>query len=107
MRIVIPTRGRTRRQLTLQPLPPELRKRTTIVCPKQEAVRLSCLYEDIEIVVQPDANWKIAQTREWTVHEWLRAGCDNLIMLDDDLRFSTRISKDDWHLQGNYSRLSS
>ena len=34
MQIVIPTRGRTHQQLTLQSLPRELRKRTTLVCPK-------------------------------------------------------------------------
>ena len=40
MQIVIPTRGRTNQQLTLQSLPRELRERTTLVCPKKEAVRL-------------------------------------------------------------------
>ena len=53
-------------------LPPELRKRTTLVCPKQEAVRLSCLYEDVEIVVQPDPDWTIAKKREWIMREWMR-----------------------------------
>ena len=99
MQIVIPTRGRTHQQLTLQSLPRELRKRTTIVCPKREAVRLSCLYEDVEIVVQPDPDWKIAQKRDWIVREWFRCGYDKIIMLDDDLRFATRVSADDWHLR--------
>ena len=40
MQIIIPTRGRTNQQFTLQVLPPELRERTTLVCPKREAVRL-------------------------------------------------------------------
>ena len=61
MQIIIPTRGRTNQQFTLSFLPPELRKRTTLVCPKQEAVRLSHLYEDVEIVVQPDPDWTIAK----------------------------------------------
>jgi hypothetical protein len=94
MAIIIPTRGRTNQQLTLQSLPRELRKRTTLVCPKKEAVRLSCLYEDIEIVVQPDSDWKIARKREWIMQAWLEAGYDKIIMLDDDLRFATRISAD-------------
>jgi hypothetical protein len=53
MQIIIPTRGRTNQQLTLQSLPRELRKRTTLVCPDQEAVRLAHLYDDVEIVVHP------------------------------------------------------
>ncbi|MGO9062104.1 MAG: hypothetical protein ACLQU2_32785 [Candidatus Binataceae bacterium] len=99
MQIIIPTRGRTNQQLTLQSLPGELRQRTTIVCPKNEAVRLSCLHEDVEIVVQPDPDWKIARKREWICGEWMRAGYDKIIMLDDDLSFATRISADDWHLR--------
>jgi hypothetical protein len=99
MQIIIPTRGRTSQQLTLQSLPPELRKRTTLVCPKQEAVRLSSLYADVEIVIQPDPDWKIAKKRDWIMREWFRCGYDKIIMIDDDLSFATRISADDWHLR--------
>ena len=99
MQIIIPTRGRTNQQLTLQSLPDELRKRTTIVCPKNEAVRLLSLYEDVEIVVQPDPSWNIARKREWILREWMRAGYDKIIMLDDDLLFSTRISAADRRLR--------
>ena len=99
MQIVIPTRGRTHQQLTLQSLPGELRERTTLVCPKREASGLYRLYEDVEIVVQPDPDWKIALKREWILREWMRAGYDKIIMLDDDLLFSIRISADDWHLR--------
>jgi hypothetical protein len=99
MQIIIPTRGRTEQQLTLSFLPPELRKRTTIVCPKHEAVRLSRLYDDVEIVIQPNSDWKITQKREWIVREWFRCGYDKIIMIDDDLRFATRISVDDWRLR--------
>jgi hypothetical protein len=74
VRIVIPTRGRTSQQLTLQQLPGELRKRTTLVCPKLEASRLYRLHKDVEIVIQPDPTWRIAQKREWIVREWLKAG---------------------------------
>ena len=84
MQIVIPTRGRTNQQLTLQSLPRELRQRTTLVCPKQEAVRLEHLYADVEIVVQPDPDWTIARKREWIMREWMRAGYDKIIFLDDE-----------------------
>jgi hypothetical protein len=100
MQIIIPTRGRTQQQLTLQSLPGELRKRTTLVCPKKETVQLFRLYKDIEIVAQPDPDWKIARKREWIVREWFRCGYDKIIMLDDDLRFATRISTDHPRLRG-------
>ena len=99
MRIIIPTRGRTDRQLTPQSLPRELLKRTTLVCPKREASELHRLYEDVEIVVQPDANMTIAPKRAWIMREWLRAGYHKIIMLDDDLNFATRVSENDTHLR--------
>jgi len=93
MRIIIPTRGRVNYQLTLQSLSGELRKRTTIVCPKTERLRLACLDDDIEVVAQPDPDWKIAQKRKWIMEEWSRRGCEKILMLDDDLSFWTRISE--------------
>jgi hypothetical protein len=99
MQIIIPTRGRIEQQLTLQSLPPELRKRTTLVCPENEAVALSYEHPDVEIVVEPYPKMKIAQTREWIVQTWFRYGYAKIIMLDDDLVFATRISAGDWHLR--------
>jgi hypothetical protein len=52
VRIIIPTRGRTDQQRTLSLLPRELRKRTTLVCPRPEARRLAHLDDDIEVVAQ-------------------------------------------------------
>jgi hypothetical protein len=80
-------------------LPGELRRRTTLVCPKLEASRLYRLHKDVEIVIQPDPTWRIAQKRGWIVREWLKAGYDKIIMVDDDLRFAKRVSTDDWHLR--------
>jgi hypothetical protein len=101
MQIIIPTRGRTSKQLTLQSLPGELRKRTTLVCPKREASSLYRLYNDlgVKIVIEPYPNMKLTQKREWIVQTWFDYGHTKIIMLDDDLRFSTRISEDDWHLR--------
>jgi hypothetical protein len=99
MQIIIPTRGRTHQQLTLEALPDELRKRTTLVCPKRDTVGLFHRYKDVEKVVQPDPTWRIAQVREWIMQECLRLRYDKIIMLDDDLTFATRISAGDWHLR--------
>ena len=65
----------------------------------KRAVRLSCLYDDVEIVVQPDADWTIAKKREWIAREWMRAGYDKIIFLDDDLKFATRIGVDSRRLR--------
>jgi hypothetical protein len=99
MRIIIPTRGRVNEQRTLLSLPRELRKQTTIVCPKQEEVRLRCLDDDVEVVAQPDPDWKIAQKRKWIMEEWLRRGYEKILMFDDDLCFATRISETDRRLR--------
>jgi hypothetical protein len=99
MQIIIPTRGRINQQLTLRSLPDEWRKCTTLVCPKLEALRLRLLDEQVEIVVQPDANWTIAQKRKWILLEWYRAGYDKIVMFDDDLTFATRKAEGDTGLR--------
>src|SRR5262245_61556032 len=99
MAIVIPTHGRKGNILTLQYLAGSLTKRTTIVCPEKEYNSIRSLRDDIDVVVQPDPEWRIVQKREWIIQEWLRRGYDKIIMLDDDLRFATRISDADWHLR--------
>jgi hypothetical protein len=99
MEIIISTCRRIDRQITLQSLSPELRKRTTLVCPENEALALSYEYPDVEIVVEPYPDMKLAQKREWIVQTWFRCGYEKILMLDDDLVFSTRISADDWHLR--------
>jgi hypothetical protein len=101
MRIVIPTRGREN-QLTLSWFPKELRLQTTVIAPKRDIFKLSVVYHTgvPDYVVQPDPTWTIAKKRAWIIQEWAPSqGYDKILMLDDDLRFSTRISEDDWHLK--------
>jgi hypothetical protein len=102
MRIVIPTRGRSDKQLTLSMFSAELREQTTVISPQKEQFKLSGQYQTgvPEYVAQPDPNWTIAKKRAWILGEWAPSrGYEKIIMLDDDLRFSTRISEDDWHLR--------
>jgi hypothetical protein len=82
-------------------LPGELRRRTTLVCPKREASGLYRLYNDlgVKIVIEPYPDMKLAQKREWIVQTWHDAGYTKIILLDDDLVFFTRKSVDDWHLR--------
>jgi hypothetical protein len=101
MRIIIPTRQRTDQQLTLDSFPRELRKKTVIICPPKEVFKLSGIdiNGDVQVMAQPDPYWTIAQKRKWILEEFHTFGEEKIIMLDDDLRFSVRISEDDWHLK--------
>jgi hypothetical protein len=71
------------------------------VCPKKEVFKLSALdiNEEVEVIAQPDPDCTIAQKRRWILEEFHRRGEEKIIMLDDDLRFATRISGTDWHLK--------
>lgn len=100
MQIIIPTKGRMNSQLTIESLIGcELIKRTTLVCPPKEHFKLSVVREDMKVEAQPNSDWKIHQKRAWILQEWHKRGFEKIIMLDDDLRFATRISDDDWHLK--------
>lgn len=100
-RIIIPTRGRTNTQLTISFFTKELREITTIVAPQKDINKLSLMYFNHrpEYVVQPDPDWNIAQKRAW-IFQWANEqGYDKILVLDDDLRFATRIAEGDWHLR--------
>src|SRR6516164_5751492 len=93
MQIIITTRGRIYEQCTLQSLPPELRKRTRLVCPKREVDSLHRLYPDVKIAWEPYRKMKLPQKREWIIKTWHDAGYTKILLLDDDLVFATRKSK--------------
>jgi hypothetical protein len=60
--------------------------------------------EDYNVAPQPDPAWRIHEKRAWILEHWFAEGFDKIIMLDDDLRFATRMNENDWHLkeiQGN------
>jgi len=99
MQLIIPTRQRTNSQLTVASFNTELKKHTTIVCPQREVFALSGHSEYLRVEAQPDPDCTIAQKRRWIMEEWHRRGVEKIMMLDDDLRFATRISDTDWHLK--------
>jgi hypothetical protein len=101
MQIVIPTRGRTNRQLTVQSLVGSgLLHQTTLICPSKEYRAHRGQREDYRVVSQPDDDWTIAKKRAWIIGDWAPSqGYEKILMLDDDLRFATRITETDWRLK--------
>jgi hypothetical protein len=88
MRIVIPTRGRVDKQITLRGLPKELYPQVVIVCPKNE-VQWHREHK-VAVVAQLDDTWTIARKRQWIIEE-LCYHDEKIVMLDDDLRFRYRL----------------
>jgi len=94
MRIVIPTYRRVTRQITLRELPPEWRKKTTLVCDSSDAREFERLglpkQSGCDMVVVPKKITTIASKRAWIIDRWARERDSYILMLDDDLRFSVR-----------------
>lgn len=85
--LIIPTHGRVEKQITLQALPPSLRKQTILVASlPEEAKRLRTLHPDNEVIVAKGTN-NIAQKRHWIMKN---VGGRVLFMMDDDMAFFTR-----------------
>jgi hypothetical protein len=73
--------------------------RTTLICPRKEYSYLRSLRDDYNVIAQPDDEWRLPEKRDWTVKRWHELGYTKIMLLDDDLRFATRVSDDDWHLR--------
>jgi hypothetical protein len=99
LQLIIHTHGRRNDQLTIQWLPKSWLQRTTLVCPSKEYNFLRSLRDDYNVVVQPDDEWRLPKKREWIIQKWFADGYTKIVLLDDDLRFATRVSDDDWHLR--------
>jgi len=90
MRLYIPTRGRVDIQLTLQNMPEAWRKRTTIVCPKDEMHAHLKNWPSCACIMQPDPKMSIAQKRAFIFKTAAGLKQEKIMMLDDDLSFCPR-----------------
>lgn len=95
MKIFVPTRGRVGKQITLQHLTPALRQCATLVCPHEEmeahrrSLANNCV-EGVTILGEPPPGFRgIAPKRRWIFEHSGREQLEKIIMLDDDLTFST------------------
>lgn len=91
MKIIIPTKGRLKNQLTMQNMPRELYPDIVIVSPSKERFFHQSNWEGVLAISQPDDNMGIAAKRKWIIENELD---DKIVMLDDDLRFAVRRDDD-------------
>ena len=85
MKLFIPTYKRTETQRTWDNLPTFAKEMTALVCPKSEAAVHRA--RGRTVFAAPDTVKGIAATRQWIVEN---AGCDQVMMADDDQNFSCR-----------------
>lgn len=93
MNIIIPTRGRTGRQITARHLSRSLllARHTTIVAPERELDRLrrnKDVAPTVALVAQPDPDMTITKKRQWIMETFTDR--PKMVMLDDDLDFLYR-----------------
>src|SRR6185369_10126356 len=89
MKIYIPTRGRAQQQITYRQLPPSLQAQTTLVIDPTE----KHLYNGAtNLLICPPTARSIGPVRQFICDWHLRRYPQQpqLLMLDDDLRFSAR-----------------
>jgi hypothetical protein len=89
--LYIPTRGRIDYQHTMRNLPDVWKRKTIIVCPKEEVKAHKKNWPMATVIAQPIHVQNIAQKRAWIFKHANDNGIVKIMMLDDDLRFSVRI----------------
>lgn len=94
IRVFIPTKGRVNVQYTHDILSKTGVIEPIIVCPSDEAE--AHLAKGRRVV--PFDHDYLSQSLDHCIHQ-LAVGCNRIILMDDDLRFSCRISPDDWKLR--------
>ena len=94
LKLFIPSRGRWEKQSTLDNLPPEIRKITTLVVDAKELKHYHPVAKKYGVFLIPLSVNGITEVRR----EIIKISEGKIVMLDDDLKFAKRISKTDWHL---------
>src|SRR3990167_54603 len=87
MIIIIPTKGRIGKQLTIQNLPKQLYHKVYLVCPEKEKFWHQQNHSQITVNTQPDPDMGISAKRKWIIDT---TDDEKIVMLDDDLRFAYR-----------------
>lgn len=88
--LFVPTKGRIDAQHTLTALPFIWRKRTYIVCPKEEIKSHKKRWPLCTVIAQGPNVRGIADARAWIFRWAHKQGIQKIAMLDDDIRFAAR-----------------
>ena len=95
MKLYIPTSGRWDRQETWKWLPPEYQQMTSLVVQGKEYDRYRKAGYDNLLMLPPEIK-TVGPTRQWILDH---CPDNKMIVMDDDLRFSARISPDSTKLR--------
>jgi len=83
IKIYIPTKGRAKRQATLERLPEKWQKQVMLVVPTDEAATFR--EAGFKAKILPCQAKGITATRDWILDHAKRASFDHIVMFDDDL----------------------
>lgn len=89
MQIYLTTRGRPHDQLTLESMPSKWRRRTIVVCPRNEAMAILEQFQDIEGFLHFNVT-NLAQKRVRIFQDAHHNKINRILLLDDDLKFRVR-----------------
>ena len=87
MKIYIPTLGRVDNQMTYDNIPKSIQSNTYFVIQPKEELLFKELWPDSNILVLPEDDYGILNTRKWIVET---AGESKYMMIDDDIVFWKR-----------------
>jgi hypothetical protein len=85
MKLLIPTSGRWQRQMTLEYLPPSIRKEVFLVVQAKEEEKYRRVHGNL--IVLPEHITSLSPTRQWIIDN---IEADIICLMDDDLRFYRR-----------------
>jgi len=85
MKLLIPTSGRWQRQMTLEHLPPSIRKEVFLVVQASEEERYRRVHSNL--IVLPEHITTLSPTRQWIMDN---VEAEIICLMDDDLRFYRR-----------------
>lgn len=95
MNLYIMTRGRVGAQHTYHSLPDSIKGRVYLVCPPEEVEAHSQLDNIQKIIPTPSHVKNYSDKFKWILEDGMQDGNDKCVILDDDLKFSIPVIRQD------------
>ena len=94
MNFYIMSRGRAAKMTTWKNLPDEVRERTKIVTREADYLNYCRIYGNENVILAPGEHGENYSNKfQWIMHDGMRDGLSKCVILDDDLRFATRVGE--------------